>query len=150
MLVVPKAPAPEELSALTDTPNLPLSIIRAAQSAVIKGSGETGIVGNARKVLRAREILKKSRGLVDVTKLVEEWLKIWVGDEALKEVEVNQTIEVKSGRKSVTFYDNAKANGATVAELGKEDGDDTPDLAGSQDIPARTVVWLCPSCKHPI
>ncbi|WRT70946.1 uncharacterized protein IL334_007945 [Kwoniella shivajii] len=67
---------------------LPDSILLAAESPIERGSTDTGIVGNARYVMRAREILQKNREVrrrsqvepVEVErieKMVLEWENIW-------------------------------------------------------------------------
>ncbi|WVQ95427.1 hypothetical protein IAU59_002524 [Kwoniella sp. CBS 9459] len=150
---------------------LPLSIYRAAQSPVVRGSPETGVVGNARKILRARQIIARNRETHklltggkpiddEVAQMAKEWLNLWIGPkdaqadiQAIERVQSGLSAtadeakrayakeEVDAGAHAGIKFQNGAAG---VVGLGEEDG--TPDVIE----PPRFMLWLCPSCKHPI
>nr|XP_019050945.1 hypothetical protein I302_01388 [Kwoniella bestiolae CBS 10118]OCF29875.1 hypothetical protein I302_01388 [Kwoniella bestiolae CBS 10118] len=103
--------------------HLPNNVLRVAEYPIVRGTSDTGIVGNARYILRARQIVLQNRKIrrakkVDVEevdrieKMIREWMDIW---------------EVK-------------------AEVKKEDGvkEDEGEVEG------REVTWLCPNCRRAI
>ena len=51
-------------------------MIRAAESSITRGTMGTGIVGNARRVLIARDIIASAEGEVDTRLRVADWKEV--------------------------------------------------------------------------
>ncbi|WWC64945.1 uncharacterized protein I303_107559 [Kwoniella dejecticola CBS 10117] len=124
--------------------NLPASVLRNAQLAVVRGTLDTGIVGNARMILRARQIVMENRKVrnnpkIDalqvavVNQMVEEWKKVW---------------EVEDGIESPKEEEEEKASKDKVKVKGKVHDDEEGEARAQ--LKARPVIWLCPSCRRAI
>ncbi|WVR08810.1 hypothetical protein IAU60_005868 [Kwoniella sp. DSM 27419] len=88
-----KAVRPKPSARVTKDPfeaidaHIPLSVRRAAQAPIERGSKATGVTGNARQILRARQIMTLNRqaragkpdkaALLHVEGMVSEWEAIW-------------------------------------------------------------------------
>ena len=66
------------VSSLVDVPNLPEQIYRAAEASITRGTSASGIVGDARRILLARDIIV-SAGEATISRVVE-WQENY-GDE---------------------------------------------------------------------
>nr|XP_031858253.1 uncharacterized protein CI109_006304 [Kwoniella shandongensis]KAA5525325.1 hypothetical protein CI109_006304 [Kwoniella shandongensis] len=100
--------------------HLPENIRLAAQIAITRGPGVEGIVGNATKVVRAREILLKNR---------EE-----------RGVESTKT-ELDTG--DAKQAEERGELGKLIKRWQVEWGSEEMELE-------RAVIWLCPSCQRPM
>ncbi|WVF67810.1 hypothetical protein IAT40_002571 [Kwoniella sp. CBS 6097] len=154
---VPKELTSKELAAAKYTPKLPLVIYRAAQSPVIRGSEETGIVGNARRVLRARQIVQRNQeihagGTIDglVAEMAKQWLTIWLGEAGQEDIDAirrsnGELVETKS-----KVEEGVKKEIRDGLVLGQDENENGQDCVSDDPNPPRATIWLCPSCKHPI
>ncbi|WWC72824.1 uncharacterized protein I206_106788 [Kwoniella pini CBS 10737] len=100
---------------------LPNSVLRFAESPITRGTIDTGIVGNARLILRARQIVLENRKMrnnpkIDalqmavVNEMIEEWKNTW---------EIDSSLDEKDN--AAQQYNSSKS---------------------------RSVIWLCPSCRR--
>ncbi|WWC92569.1 uncharacterized protein L201_007528 [Kwoniella dendrophila CBS 6074] len=113
-------------------------VIKVAQSAIVRGTIDTGIVGNTRYIIRARQIIHENRKIRSMTKgdpdqvevkkigkMIEEWKEIWeINDPKLEE---NEDEKPK-----------------------KEEKDPNGNVPEEIDPSKRAVIWLCPSCRRAI
>ena len=75
-----KIPPTSSVTSPVDFPNLPEEIYRAAEDSITRGTSNSGIVGDARRILHAREIIASAGDEANNHDRVVEWQEKY-GDE---------------------------------------------------------------------